>query len=173
MSDRLSESLQSLVSEYGYRKVSRSLDEIQSSKRTGSGRSTARGSSERPAASASKRPRARLTASQHVDKLELPTGKSAPIVELARRFDEKAFLPSFGDIAHFCASYGINEPSSRSRASAIPRVFRTLAEMEIEEIQRIMDNGLFSGPARLGPIADAIRGRSRMRAGRHHHTNLD
>lgn len=161
MSDRLAEELRALVRQYGLQQVSQSLDEIGSPKPSGADELPADESVGGHPAGKLKRPRAKLTASQHVAKLELPPGKNRTIAELARRFDERAFLPSSGDIAHFCESYGINAPSSRSRSSAIPRVFRAIAEMEATEVQRIVDDGLFSGPSRLGPIADAIRSRSR------------
>ena len=86
------------------------------------------------------------------------------MTELAQRFHSKSFLPTFGDIANFCQTYNIDVPASKSRASAIPRVFKFIAAMEADEIQRMLDEGMFSGPARLGPIADAIRRNGRGRA---------
>ena len=71
---------------------------------------------------------------------------------------------TFGDIAHFCSVYDIEVPASRSRASAISRVFSTIAAMSAEDIQILVDYGAFSGPARLGPISDAIARRSRAQA---------
>ena len=84
--------------------------------------------------------------------------------ELATRFDAKLFLPSFGDIRDFCDIYGMDVPGSKARASAIPRVFKRLASMEVADIQRIIYNGHFSGPSRLGPISDAIRRNGRGEA---------
>lgn len=97
-------------------------------------------------------------AAEYVAKMELPQDKQAAVVALAERFERKAFLPSFGDVVNFCEIYGIDVPASRTRANAIPRVFRFLAnEMEADEVQRIVDYEMYSGPSRLGPIADAIR----------------
>ena len=96
--------------------------------------------------------------------MDLPPGTAGPLVELAARFERKAFLPTFGDIRHFCHTYGIDEPASKSRASAIPRVFKAIAAMEAEDIQRMLDDGMFSGPSRLAPIADAIRRSSKARS---------
>jgi len=167
VSDQLAESLRSLVHQYGFRQVSQALDKIQSPEPSGSHELPTSEPPRGRQAGVPKGQRVKLTASRHVAKLELPSGKLAPVAELARRFDEKAFLPSFGDIAHFCESYGVDEPSSKSRASAIPRIFKAIAEMEIKEIQRIVDDGMFSGPSRLGPIADAIRNRAKVRAATH------
>ncbi len=97
-------------------------------------------------------------AAEYVARMELPSDKQDAVVALAERFKRKDFLPTFGDIRNFCDIYGIDVPASKTRASAIPRVFKFLAnEMEADEVQRILDYELFSGPSRLGPIADAIR----------------
>ena len=90
--------------------------------------------------------------------------KRPALLELAKRFQDKSFLPTFGDIRNFCQAYGIDVPASGSRASAIPRVFKFIAAMDGGEVQRIVDHWLFSGPARLGPIADAIRKNGRAAA---------
>ena len=85
-------------------------------------------------------------------------------LQLAKRFDEKSFMPTFGDIAHFCRVYDVDEPASKSRAAAVSRVFGTIAAMSAEDIQILVDYGAFSGPARLGPISEAITRRSRTQA---------
>ena len=97
-------------------------------------------------------------AAEYAAKMELPSDRQAAVVALAERFERKAFLPSFGDVVNFCETYGIDVPASRTRANAIPRVFKFLAnEMDADEIHRIVDYEMYSGPSRLGPIADAIR----------------
>ena len=153
----LKDTLRSMVLKYGFDQVDESLREIRISgyhpgranrKTRAPNRSAARKSGKR-----SPRP----TAPQYVAKMELPSEKEPAVVELARRFQDKSFLPTFGDIANFCRTYGIDEPASKSRASAIPRVFKFVASMAADDIQGILDEGMFSGPSRLGPIADAIR----------------
>lgn len=108
-----------------------------------------------------KKPRKRRSkpnAVEYAAKMELPSDKQNAVVTLAERFESKDFLPTFGDIRNFCEISGIDVPASKTRVSAIPRVFKFLAnEMEADEVQRILDDGMFSGPSRLGPIADAIR----------------
>ena len=146
----------SMVRAYGYGEVNRSLmevpvlDQIPGAKRGNGSRTPSDG--RKPA-----RRVPRVTAPRYVEKMALRPEVEAAVVELANRFQDKTFLPTFGDIAHFCRVYGIDEPASRSRASAIPRVFKFLATMEAKDIQKIVDWRMFSGPARVGPIADAIR----------------
>ena len=107
----------------------------------------------------------KITAPQYVAKMGLPFGKEQAVTELAGRFQEKLFLPTFGDIANFCQAYSIEVPASRTRASAIPRVFKFIASMEVDDIRRLLSEGMFSGPSRLGPIADAIRRNGRASTG--------
>ena len=41
--------------------------------------------------------------------------------------------------------------------SAIPRIFKIIATMDSSRTQAILDADMYSGPSKLGPIADAIR----------------
>ena len=158
MNNPIEAALRPIVRQYGLGSVLESLGKIADAQRE---------SSVQAGADRGKKPKKRsvkATAPEYVSKLELSSEKVSPVVELAERFECKAFLPTFGDIAHFCQMYGIEVPASKTRASAIPRVFKHIAAMETEEIQRILDDGLFSGPSRLGPIADAIRRNGRSSA---------
>ena len=162
--DRLDASLRELVREHGLERVSRSLHEIVGL--DGQARDDVP-SSGRPAQRAvgprGKRKRA-ATALERVEKMDLPSETADNVLQLAERFDEKSFMPTFGDIAHFCSVYDIKVPASKSRASAVSRVFSTIAAMSAEDIQILLDYGAFCGPARLGPISDAIARRSRAQA---------
>lgn len=161
--DRLSESLRELVQEHGLERVSRSLHEIGGLDGSAQNAASSTGrSAQRRAVRRGQQKRA-ATALERVKKMDLPRETADSVTELARRFDEKSFMPTFSDIAHFCQVYNVDEPASKSRASAIPRVFRAIAAMDAEDIQMLLDYGAYSGPSRLGPIADAIA-RSRARA---------
>lgn len=98
----------------------------------------------------------KLTAPEYVAKMDLPANHKRLMEEAADRFCAKSFLPTIGDIRNFCEIYQIALPKSGSRASAIPRVFRFLAAMDTSELQTMLDNGLFSGPARYGLVSEAI-----------------
>ena len=151
---KLKDTLRLMVHRYGFERVERSLHEIRDHPLKSAKLSKALPSG---AAAKPKKRKAKVTAPEYVAKMELSAERESAVIELAKRFEDKCFLSAFGDIREFCQIYRIPEPASKSRASAIPRVFKFLATMEIDELQRIMDNGMFSGPARLGPIADAIR----------------
>ena len=155
MSDnKLETALRSLVRRYGIEQVDRFLHEIRLSEhQCEDGSSHAK---KRKSRTATKKRHA-VSAPEFVAKMDQHSDKTPVLAELAKRFQEKSFLPTFGDIRNFCQVYGIEEPASSSRLSAIPRVFKFMATMDNEEIQEILDGGMFSGPSRLGPVADAIR----------------
>ena len=154
---KLKDTLRSMIREYGFEQVNESLMEVRSSTYHLQRPKSKAGRSDKGTVRKAGRRNPRVTASQYVAKMELPSEKEASVIELARRFEDKSFLPTFGDISNFCQIYGIDELVSKSRTSAIPRVFKFIAAMEAGDIRRIIDDGLFSGPSRLGPIADAIR----------------
>ena len=93
----------------------------------------------------------------------LPDDHRRLLVEAAEKFEQKSFLPTVGDVRNFCEIHGVTGPSSGSRADTVPRVFKLLGTMNTDDLRRMLDSGMFSGPARLGPIADAIRDAGRER----------
>lgn len=162
---RLGTKLRSLIRQYGIEQVDQSLREIRVEN---TGRYSGVVDSEaRPRKTISRA----KSAPEYVAKMDYDPEKWPALLELAKRFQDKSFLPTFGDIRNFCQAYGIDVPASKSRASAIPRVFKSIATMDSVEIRRIVDDRLFSGPARLGPIADAIRKNGRAAAFRERRVN--
>ncbi|MDE0220275.1 MAG: hypothetical protein OXJ90_13500 [Spirochaetaceae bacterium] len=153
--EKLRAALRSLVSRYGFEQVDRSLREIRMAA-TGPDRPKEH-SEDATAPRGPKTVRHPISAQEYVAKMDHEPGKLGVISEVAKRFEEKSFLPSFGDIRNFCQVYGIDEPASKSRASAIPRVFKFIATMSYEEVLELLHDEMFSGPSRVGPIADAIR----------------
>ena len=146
---KLDSALRRIVDEHGMGGVLKALGEIASSdtRQEYSGKVKPRRRKAKP----------KPTAPAYVAKMDLPADKRQALADLAERFERKDFLPSFGSVAHFCEAYGVDAPASRTRASAIPRVFKFIAGLDAAEIQKISDSGMFAGPSRLGPIADAIR----------------
>ena len=154
--------LRSLVDRYGIERVSREVDKL-----AGSVRRAADGKHDPDRATRENgRQRPRTTTPEYVGKMDISPDLRTTILALAARFDEKSFLPAWADIRHFCEMYGIEAPASKSRAGAIPRVFRFLAGLDPGELRRLVDEEVFSGPSRLGPIAEAIRQHGRAARGR-------
>ena len=99
----------------------------------------------------------RIKATEYVEKMDIDNGRRQAVLTLAERFEAKSFLPRCADISNFCTIYGIDEPASKSRAAAIPRLFKHLATMDAKDVEALVTNNAFSGPFQLGPIAEAIR----------------
>jgi len=156
---KLETTLRSIVHEHGLGSVLETLGKIASEDEAQSAPPLAINSADRSTKPTKARKlRAKPNAAEYAAKMQLTPDRQSSVSALAERFERKDFLPTFGDIRHFCQTYGIDVPASKTRASAIPRVFKFIAtEMDAKEAQRILEDGMFSGPSRLGPIADAIR----------------
>ena len=162
---KLNTQLQRLVNRYGLEEVRQEIQNV-----APAGSKTRPHRQERSARNAGTQARdkprkPRPTATEYVAKMDLPSERKVATLELARRFEEKSFLPTCADIRDFCQIYGIQELASKSRVGAIPRLFQHIAAMPTCEIQRLLNENAFSGPARLGPLADAVR--TYGRAARH------
>ena len=144
----LTETLQALVRRHGISSVLHSLADIQSSSEASISPSSPRRTGKATKTS---------SAIDYVNKMVLPADKAEVIARAAERFEDRGFLPSIADIREFCRIHGIELARTASRTSSVSRVFRILATMDTDRVVRILDDGAFSGPTRLAPIADAIR----------------
>ncbi len=142
---KLKDTLRLMIRQYGFERVDRSLREIGCSEHRLESSEQCKMSPDKGKATKPAKRMARVTAAEYVAKMELSPEKSPEVVELAKRFQDKSFLPTFGDVRNFCQVYGIDEPASKSRASAIPRVFKFIAAMGTDDVHRILDDGMFSG----------------------------
>ena len=160
MDDKLHTALDSIVRRYGFENVSKALGEFVSEPTVRRPRPHARKQrgTQRGVRKSSKR---RLTAVDYVRKMDRPAEQAEIIGRAAEAFERREFLPTIGDVRSFCETYGIEEPKSKSRIDGIPRIFKFLVTMRLADIQRMLDHRMFSGPAELGPIADAIRGKAK------------
>lgn len=153
----LTETLQGLVRRHGLSSVLHSLADIQAAP----DQDTSSISRKRSYSTGSK-----SSAINYVEKMTLPQEKAEIMRSAAQHFEDGGFLPSIADIREFCRIHDLEIGKSASRVSSIPRVFTFLAAMDTASIAKLLDEGAFSGPARLAPIANAIRNRSTER-GRH------
>ncbi len=150
----LTETLQTLVRRHGMSSVLHGLADLQVASDSAVPSSPAK-----RAGSARSKP----SAIDYVGRMLLPPDKAQILERAARHFEDKSFLPSVADIREFCRVYGVDPGKSVSRTGAIPKIFTFLAATDADRVSRMLDEGAFSGPARLGPIADAIRNRSAAR----------
>ena len=156
--DALRAALRSIVRRYGSGPVERALREIRRAEEHG-----ARPASERKRGAGRSGTHKKADAVDYVSKMDLPPARRPAMTAAAEKFRERRFLPTIGDVRNFWQVHGVDGQPPKSRAAALPRVFRFLSTLEPDRIARMLDDGAFSGPARLGPIADAIRTMSRER----------
>ena len=149
-----------IIRMYGFERVHQTLHEIRNADNQCANLKQRKPSLSDHATKPTKK-KASPTASEYVSKMQMPPEKESALLEIASRFQDKTFLPTSGEISNFCRIHSIDEPASKSRSNFIPRIFKFIATMELDDIQKILDDQMFSGPSRLGPIADAIRNNGR------------
>ena len=145
----LADVLRGLVSRHGISAVLHCLADIESLPKA------AEACSEPSIPSPSK---SKSSAAACVGRMTISPHKIGAVQRAAELFDDKRFLPALSDIREFSRVHGLDLPKKASRASSIPRVFAFIASMDTDVIDKTLDEGAFSGPTRLAPIADAIRG---------------
>ena len=117
---------------------------------------TTTSSAKRRARRPTARRRTRPTAANYVAQMDLPQFVSAPLGELATRFDQRSFLPTIGDVRNFLLFCDYDGSTPKNRGTAVGCVFKLLARMDPARVASICDERMFSGPAKMLPIADAI-----------------
>lgn len=152
--------LGSMVEQYGFKTVSRVLHEMEARDPGLNSGDQAKAQARRQR-KAGRRIKQRLSAVDFVQSIEVPAERAAVVRRAAEEFERRAFLPTLNELRSFCEAYGIEKPRSRSRASGIPRIFKFLVTMAVADVERMLDDREFSGPAELGPIADAIRDKAK------------
>lgn len=99
---------------------------------------------------------ARPTAINLVENLDLENERKRPLTVLAKRFDNKDFLPSTADVREFIIMAGERPPTMKNRQDSFRNLLRVLLRLSPERLQQVADAASHAGPAQLGPISDAI-----------------
>lgn len=147
-----------LVAEWGYEEVRRALTEV--SEVTSAARSElALAEPLRREASANRESRRskRPTAVDYVAKLDSADREDMNLLEIASRFDRRDFLPSMGDVREFLSMQGQEPTQMKDRSDAFRRILPVLQRLPRERLEHLANSASYSGPARLGPLSDAIR----------------
>ena len=99
----------------------------------------------------------RFFATDQIIILEMPGDRKDVLLGVAAKFDRKEFLPNLSDIREFILMMGSNGESVRDRSDGFRRLLPILLELPLDRLEYIARSNRHSGPARLGPLADAIR----------------
>lgn len=155
----LKELVRVLVAEWGYKEVQRALSDVLDAPNVSLLEPLPGDESTKHVATKSNAgKRKRLTAIDYVNKLEgLSDNESKIIKELASRFDQREFLPGIGDIREFLIMNGRNPRNTKNRSEAFRDIFPILKNISTDNLKNILNSVRYSGPARLGPLSDAIK----------------
>ena len=74
---------------------------------------------------------------------------------LTARFKSKEFLPTISDTRNFLEIHG--KKAVPQRATNLKTVQLIISIMDTSELQRIVEDRLYGGPTRLGPLSAAIK----------------
>ena len=102
----------------------------------------------------------RRTAVEYVSGMSVPEDHKERLITLARLFEQGRFLPNSADIRNLFEALGGKPVEVKARRAAVPMIFRFLASCSRERLDRIISQGMFSGPTELAPIAEAIKATS-------------
>ena len=144
-----------LVDEWGYVAVRERLDEIGALQDPQLGASRSRGLSGEAARGRAKE---KPTASAIAEKVSLPHGQKQLILQLAAKYDNREFLPTLGDIRYFFEVHGEIGQPGKQRSESFRKVLRLLCALPESGLRQMIDSDAHSGPSRLAPLSDAMRG---------------
>lgn len=144
--DVLAEMIRVLITKWGAKAVYRAIDGIVPEQE----RRKLRQAETRPSSEFQ-------TPVQMVDDLEIDQDRKAILIEIARSYESGSFLKTIGDVKRFLAVRGISTAKIKSRSSSFKAILPTLSNLSPDGLERELRRGANSGPARLGPLADAIR----------------
>jgi hypothetical protein len=118
------------------------------------------GSHLRPAISRSResgiRKKPKLTPVQAAERLINRARNKKEIIEIARAFEAKAFLPRVGDVKDFLDQNGHESLSVRDRITGFRKVLIILKKMPADRLRALRNDAFHAGPVRLGPLSEAI-----------------
>ena len=148
--DDLRNLLSTLVDDCGYDAVREALEDFNPALKS---TPTSRNSSVKR----SRKPRAKPNAIAIVDSLVLPDeGKKSVLMTLARKYEEKAFMPNVNHVRAFLEQEGKDVSRIKSRGQVVSTVFKCLADWETPRLRELDTRGLYGPPKSLSVIAKSI-----------------
>jgi hypothetical protein len=102
-----------------------------------------------------------------VDVVASDNPRDTNLVDLMKQFaadyDRKDILPSIGDVRNFFSMSGFREHEFKDRIGAFRKLYSEMRDLPSDQIRDLVDSARFSGPAKLGPISEAIKSSSDAR----------
>ncbi|MBW8073681.1 MAG: hypothetical protein GJU77_08410 [Ferrovum sp.] len=90
-------------------------------------------------------------------------GKADYLHQLCARFENRTFLSELKDVRRFFDRHGRSIPTWKSRVLAQASLFRLLADLDISELKKLLDEEPAGAEvSSLGLISDEILGRNKL-----------
>lgn len=99
----------------------------------------------------------KLSALDLVERTNTPEKKKSLLLDLARQYERKDFLPRMGDVKYFLEMQGHDAGNIKQRPEAFRKVLSAIHDMPEEYLEKLVKSSRYSGPAQLGPLSDAIK----------------
>lgn len=104
-----------------------------------------------------------------VKKQDISHKKKDILYVIAKKYDEKAFLPRLSDVRNFITmSGGDTKVNIKDRNSAFRVLLNLIENFSDKQLELLLQSADRSGPTRLAPISEAISSVSETRARRSH-----
>jgi hypothetical protein len=98
----------------------------------------------------------RANVSDIVSKFDVSQERKDVLLKIARRYEERDFLPSMGDVEHFLMMNGTVTRRVSDRRAAFRTVLNVVSNFSDEMLNKVARGDAYNGPAQLGPLSDAI-----------------
>ncbi len=96
------------------------------------------------------------TAADLASRANLPPARREVVRELARRFDQKTFLPNTADAREFLILAGHRPRTMKDRTDAFRQILEVLGKIPVERLNYVASSSAHAGPSQLSAISDAI-----------------
>lgn len=106
--------------------------------------------------------RSKIGAVDVVESLDISNQeKKCALMTLAKKYEEKQFMPNMGHVRAFMEQEGCASHRIRSRQQATSAVFKRLALWDARDLQELDEKGIFGPPKTLAAIARSIENAGR------------
>ncbi len=142
--------LSTLVDDCGYEVVRKTLKDFEPALESTLASKSSSG--KRP-----RKPRSKPNAIVIVGSLALQDeGKKSVLMALAKKYEEKAFMPNVNHVRAFLEQEGKDVSRIKSRGQVVSTVFECLAAWETRKLRELDTRGLYGPPKSLSVIARSI-----------------
>lgn len=159
----LSDMIQVLVSTYGRDAVRQAVEAAGNEIRRGRAQPDRVGTSQSSLDLDQRKRAPKPSALELAKRVNVPNSRRNDVEEIAKRFDQRAFLPTSADAREFLILAGKKPRAIKDRSDAFKQVLAVLLQVPTERLAGIVGSSAYAGPSELSAISDAIGQISRSR----------